>query len=82
MFSIAAGALSFQASPLKGAVASRSAVSMTAITPGDVGTTPPLGVYDPLGAPASCDRTVAQTSLVVRSAPAGFGSVRRGLLSP
>jgi len=49
MFSIAAGALSFQASPLKGAVASRSAVSMTAITPGDVGTTPPLGVYDPLG---------------------------------
>merc|ERR1719253_2255110 len=27
----------------------RAAVSMTAITPGDIGTTKPLGVYDPLG---------------------------------
>jgi len=26
-----------------------SAISMTAITPGDIGTTKPLGVYDPLG---------------------------------
>ena len=28
--------------------ASRAAVSMSAITPGDVGTTKPLGVWDPL----------------------------------
>merc|ERR1712060_392809 len=27
----------------------RQSVSMTAITPGDIGTTKPLGVYDPLG---------------------------------
>jgi hypothetical protein len=26
-----------------------SSVSMTAITPGDIGTTKPLGIYDPLG---------------------------------
>merc|ERR1719331_132900 len=31
------------------ATASRAAVSMSAITPGDIGTTKPLGVYDPLG---------------------------------
>eukprot|EP00308_Calcidiscus_leptoporus_P014533 CAMPEP_0119351240 /NCGR_PEP_ID=MMETSP1334-20130426/540_1 /TAXON_ID=127549 /ORGANISM="Calcidiscus leptoporus, Strain RCC1130" /LENGTH=62 /DNA_ID=CAMNT_0007363995 /DNA_START=47 /DNA_END=232 /DNA_ORIENTATION=- len=31
------------------ALVGRQGVSMSAITPGDVGTTAPLGVYDPLG---------------------------------
>ena len=33
----------------RAATQAASAVSMTAITPGDVGTTRPLGVWDPLG---------------------------------
>merc|ERR1719182_1241863 len=33
----------------RGQTAAASAVSMTAISPGDVGTTRPLGVWDPLG---------------------------------
>ena len=32
----------------RSATQAASAVSMTAITPGDIGTTRPLGVYDPL----------------------------------
>ena len=40
------GAQAFQA-PM--AVRSPLQVSMTAIKPGDIGTTKPLGVYDPLG---------------------------------
>jgi len=42
-------ATSFQAAPALATRAAANAVSMTAITPGDVGTTRPLGVYDPLG---------------------------------
>merc|ERR1712238_554090 len=40
--------LSFQAPAAGLRVGAPSLVSMTAITPGDVGTTKPLGVYDPL----------------------------------
>ena len=51
MLSTLVSTLSFQA-PAAGALARVGApvlgVSMTAITPGDVGTTKPLGVYDPL----------------------------------
>eukprot|EP00310_Coccolithus_braarudii_P015853 CAMPEP_0183349912 /NCGR_PEP_ID=MMETSP0164_2-20130417/14900_1 /TAXON_ID=221442 /ORGANISM="Coccolithus pelagicus ssp braarudi, Strain PLY182g" /LENGTH=151 /DNA_ID=CAMNT_0025521725 /DNA_START=39 /DNA_END=490 /DNA_ORIENTATION=+ len=36
-------------SPVAPVRAARAAVQMSAITPGDVGTTRPLGVYDPLG---------------------------------
>merc|ERR1712129_323144 len=42
------GTLSFQAPAAGLRVGAPSLVSMTAITPGDVGTTKPLGVYDPL----------------------------------
>merc|ERR1719364_519991 len=35
------------AAPL--AAPSRASVAMSAITPGDIGTTKPLGIYDPLG---------------------------------
>jgi len=45
-FSLVASA--YQTAPLASTV-SRSAVQMSAITPGDIGTTKPLGVYDPLG---------------------------------
>ena len=38
----------FNAAPLAAAVRP-SGVSMSAISPGDIGTTKPLGVYDPLG---------------------------------
>merc|ERR1719171_2860923 len=42
------GAEAFNAAaPLS--TAARASVSMSAITPGDIGTTKPLGVYDPLG---------------------------------
>merc|ERR1719426_209264 len=37
----------FNAAPL--AAVRTSGVSMSAISPGDIGTTKPLGVYDPLG---------------------------------
>jgi len=47
MLSLASATTAFQA-PLA-ARAPTSSVSMSAITPGDVGTTRPLGVYDPLG---------------------------------
>jgi len=49
MLSLFSSSLSFQAAV---APATRSAVSsaqMSAISPGDIGTTKPLGVYDPLG---------------------------------
>merc|ERR1719247_2457349 len=39
----------FQAAPALATRAAANAVSMTSIRPGDVGTTRPLGVYDPLG---------------------------------
>ena len=47
MLSLVASSLAFggNAAPR---MASRAAVSMSAITPGDVGTTKPLGVWDPL----------------------------------
>ena len=45
---VAQSALGFQAPALASRTAA-PAVSMTAITPGDVGTTRPLGVWDPLG---------------------------------
>jgi len=47
----AVAALSSSASAFQGAAVGRpslSGISMTAITPGDIGTTKPLGVYDPL----------------------------------
>merc|ERR1719333_855325 len=47
----AVAALSSSASAFQGAAVGRpslSGLSMTAITPGDIGTTKPLGVYDPL----------------------------------
>merc|ERR1719316_867460 len=40
--------MGFQSAPLVTRAPSAS-VSMTAIRPGDIGTTRPLGVYDPLG---------------------------------
>merc|ERR1719229_760958 len=48
MLSVAASCLSFQA-PAARVGAPALGAKMTAITPGDVGTTKPLGVYDPLG---------------------------------
>merc|ERR1712146_469134 len=39
----------FQAAPLVTRAPSMTSVSMSAISPGDIGTTRPLGVYDPLG---------------------------------
>jgi len=47
MLSTLISPLSFQA-PAAGLARPTMGVSMTAITPGDVGTTKPLGVYDPL----------------------------------
>jgi len=47
MLSTLVSTLSFQA-PAAGLARPTMGVSMTAITPGDVGTTKPLGVYDPL----------------------------------
>jgi light-harvesting complex I chlorophyll a/b binding protein 1 len=47
MLSTLVSSLSFQA-PAAGLARPTMGVSMTAITPGDVGTTKPLGVYDPL----------------------------------
>ena len=49
--SIAAASLAFNAAPVPVSVALNAppTVSMSAITPGDIGTTKPLGVYDPLG---------------------------------
>ena len=47
MLSTLLSPLSFQA-PAAGLARPTMGVSMTAITPGDVGTTKPLGVYDPL----------------------------------
>eukprot|EP00320_Phaeocystis_rex_P014483 CAMPEP_0119061884 /NCGR_PEP_ID=MMETSP1178-20130426/5593_1 /TAXON_ID=33656 /ORGANISM="unid sp, Strain CCMP2000" /LENGTH=202 /DNA_ID=CAMNT_0007043121 /DNA_START=83 /DNA_END=691 /DNA_ORIENTATION=- len=47
MLSIIPSTMSYQA-PLVAARSSVSSVQMTAITPGDIGTTKPLGVYDPL----------------------------------
>merc|ERR1719454_2601478 len=49
MLSFAVSSLGYQAAPVATTRSATSAVSMTAITPGDIGTTPPLGVYDPLG---------------------------------
>ena len=46
MLSLASSALAFQAPALP--VGARANVQMTAIRPGDIGTTRPLGVYDPL----------------------------------
>jgi len=48
MLSTLVSTLSFQAPAAGLRVGAPSLVSMTAITPGDVGTTKPLGVYDPL----------------------------------
>jgi len=48
MLSTLVSTLSFQA-PAAGLARPTLGASMTAITPGDVGTTKPLGVYDPLG---------------------------------
>jgi len=46
---LVASASAYQTAPLAPAsAAARSAVQMTVITPGDVGTTRPLGVWDPL----------------------------------
>merc|ERR1719171_2711840 len=48
MMMMVMGAEAFNAAaPLS--TAARASVSMSAITPGDIGTTKPLGVYDPLG---------------------------------
>ena len=41
--------MGFQAAPLVTRAPSMTSVSMSAIQPGDIGTTRPLGVYDPLG---------------------------------
>merc|ERR1719389_2274 len=41
--------MGFQAAPLVTRAPSMTSVSMSAISPGDIGTTRPLGVYDPLG---------------------------------
>merc|ERR1719471_1845829 len=49
MLSFVAGSLAYQTAPLAPARGSVSTVQMSAITPGDIGTTKPLGVYDPLG---------------------------------
>merc|ERR1712054_593515 len=45
------GAVAYQSAPLSTRIvnSANSPVAMTAITPGDIGTTKPLGVYDPLG---------------------------------
>merc|ERR1719451_207213 len=47
----AGGAVAYQAAPVSTRImnGANSPVQMTAITPGDIGTTKPLGVYDPLG---------------------------------
>merc|ERR1719261_820241 len=45
-FSLVASAYQAPLAPARGSV---STVQMSAITPGDIGTTKPLGVYDPLG---------------------------------
>jgi len=49
MISVVLGSLAFNGlnAPAP-ALVSRSAISMSAISPGDIGTTAPLGVYDPL----------------------------------
>ena len=44
--SLLAGVEAFQGAVVRPTL---SGVSMSAITPGDIGTTKPLGVYDPLG---------------------------------
>merc|ERR1719451_117906 len=47
----AGGAVAYQAAPVSTRImnGANSPVQMTAISPGDIGTTKPLGVYDPLG---------------------------------
>merc|ERR1719359_1768044 len=49
MLALSVGSTAFSAAPAVAARPTLSGVSMTAIRPGDVGTTKPLGVYDPLG---------------------------------
>ena len=48
MLSAVSAALAFNAGPVAVPATRASGVSMTAIRPGDIGTTKPLGVYDPL----------------------------------
>ena len=49
MLSILTSSTTAYQAPLAPARGSVSTVQMSAITPGDIGTTKPLGVYDPLG---------------------------------